>query len=74
MSVLVLLRHGESSWNAADRFTGWIDVGLSEHGAEQARRAGALLAAGGRLPDVVHTSLQSRAIRTGLAVQQGGAG
>jgi 2,3-bisphosphoglycerate-dependent phosphoglycerate mutase len=62
MAVLVLLRHGESAWNVVDVFTGWIDVGLSEHGEQQARRAGALLAARGYLPDVVHTSVQRRAI------------
>lgn len=64
MSVLVLLRHGESDWNAASIFTGWIDVGLSEDGEGQARRAGAALAAAGHLPEVVHTSVQSRAIRS----------
>jgi 2,3-bisphosphoglycerate-dependent phosphoglycerate mutase len=64
MSELVLLRHGESAWNAANVFTGWIDVPLSEHGEEQARQAGALLAADGRLPEVVHTSVQCRAIKT----------
>ncbi len=64
MSVLVLLRHGESAWNAANVFAGWIDVGLSEHGEEQARQAGALLAASRCLPEVVHTSVQVRAIRT----------
>lgn len=64
MAVLVLLRHGESAWNAADIFTGWIDVRLSEHGERQAQRAGTLLAATGVLPDVVHTSVQRRAIRT----------
>ena len=64
MSVVVLLRHGESEWNAANVFTGWIDVGLSEHGAQQAQEAGAILAAGGYFPDVVHTSVQRRAIRT----------
>jgi len=45
--VLVLLRHGESAWNAANVFTGWIDVELSEQGEKQAQRAGALLAASG---------------------------
>jgi 2,3-bisphosphoglycerate-dependent phosphoglycerate mutase len=64
MSVLVLLRHGESAWNAANVFTGWIDVGLSEHGEEQARQAGSLLAADAYLPEVVHTSVQRRAIRS----------
>jgi 2,3-bisphosphoglycerate-dependent phosphoglycerate mutase len=62
--VLVLLRHGESAWNAADLFAGWIDVGLSAHGRQQARRAGQLLAARGYLPDVVHTSMQTRAIQS----------
>ena len=64
MAVLVLLRHGESAWNAKDLFAGWTDVGLSERGREQARRAGALLTARGFLPDVVHTSVQCRAIVT----------
>jgi 2,3-bisphosphoglycerate-dependent phosphoglycerate mutase len=64
MAVLVLLRHGESAWNAANIFTGWIDVELSEHGERQAQQAGALLAASGFFPDVVHTSVQRRAIRT----------
>jgi 2,3-bisphosphoglycerate-dependent phosphoglycerate mutase len=60
----VLLRHGESAWNAADVFTGWIDVELSEHGERQAQQAGELLAAGGLFPDIAHTSVQRRAIRT----------
>jgi 2,3-bisphosphoglycerate-dependent phosphoglycerate mutase len=64
MSVLVLLRHGESAWNAANVFTGWIDVALSESGERQARQAGALLAVGRYLPEVVHTSVQRRAITT----------
>ena len=64
MSVLVLLRHGESAWNAANVFAGWIDVALSEHGEEQAQRAGALLAASDYFPEVVHTSVQRRAIRS----------
>ncbi len=64
MAVLVLLRHGESAWNAADVFTGWTDVALSDRGERQAREAGELLAARGLRPDVVHTSVQRRAIRT----------
>jgi 2,3-bisphosphoglycerate-dependent phosphoglycerate mutase len=64
VSVLVLLRHGESAWNAANVFTGWIDVELSEHGERQAQRAGALLAASGYFPEVVHTSVQRRAIHS----------
>lgn len=62
--VLVLLRHGESAWNAGNIFTGWIDVELSENGEKQAQRAGALLAASGHFPEVVHTSVQRRAIHT----------
>jgi 2,3-bisphosphoglycerate-dependent phosphoglycerate mutase len=62
MASLVLLRHGESAWNAAGVFAGWIDVALSEHGKHQAERAGALLAARDFLPDVAHTSMQRRAI------------
>jgi 2,3-bisphosphoglycerate-dependent phosphoglycerate mutase len=64
MAVLVLLRHGESAWNAADVFTGWIDVGLSERGERQVRQAGQLLAARGHFPHVVHTSVQRRAIQS----------
>jgi 2,3-bisphosphoglycerate-dependent phosphoglycerate mutase len=61
---LVLLRHGESEWNALDLFTGWVDVGLSRKGETEARRAGELLRDRGPLPDVLHTSVQRRAIRT----------
>jgi 2,3-bisphosphoglycerate-dependent phosphoglycerate mutase len=64
MGVLVLLRHGESEWNAKDLFAGWTDVELSARGAAQAVSAGQSLAAQGLLPDVVHTSVQRRAIRT----------
>jgi 2,3-bisphosphoglycerate-dependent phosphoglycerate mutase len=64
MPTLVLLRHGESEWNLANRFTGWVDVDLSPRGEEEAGRAGELLLAAGLAPDVVHTSLQKRAIRT----------
>jgi 2,3-bisphosphoglycerate-dependent phosphoglycerate mutase len=62
--VLLVLRHGESEWNALDLFTGWVDVGLSRRGAEEAARAGRLLRDRGVLPDVVHTSMLRRAIRT----------
>jgi len=62
--TLVLLRHGESEWNAANLFTGWWDADLSERGAAEADRAGELLAEAALLPDVAHTSLQTRAIRT----------
>ena len=61
---LLLLRHGESVWNEQGLFTGWIDVGLSERGEQEAIRAGELLAARDLLPDVVHTSVLVRAIRT----------
>ncbi|WP_432571562.1 phosphoglyceromutase [Kineococcus sp. SYSU DK005] len=62
--TLVLLRHGESEWNARNLFTGWVDVALSEKGRAEAARGGKLLASSGVLPDVVHTSLLRRAITT----------
>ncbi len=62
--TLVLLRHGQSVWNLENLFTGWYDAGLTEQGEAEARAGGALLADKGVLPDVVHTSLQTRAIRT----------
>ena len=61
---LVLLRHGESTWNLENRFTGWTDVGLTERGVEEAHAAGRLLKAEGYSFDVVHTSLLRRAILT----------
>ncbi|MEZ5382592.1 MAG: 2,3-diphosphoglycerate-dependent phosphoglycerate mutase [Microthrixaceae bacterium] len=61
---LVLLRHGQSEWNAEGIFTGWVDVELSDVGLVEAIEAGGLLAEAGVHPDVVHTSLQKRAIRT----------
>jgi 2,3-bisphosphoglycerate-dependent phosphoglycerate mutase len=61
---LLLLRHGESEWNALGLFTGWVDVPLSEKGQAEAKRAGELLAAADMLPDVLHTSLLRRAIST----------
>ena len=64
MPTLLLLRHGESVWNAKNLFTGWVDVPLSEVGEVEARRGGELLAEAGLLPDVVHTSLLRRAIST----------
>ena len=60
----MLLRHGESEWNAKNLFTGWVDVGLTEKGIAEARRGGELLREAGLLPDVVHTSVLRRAIRT----------
>ncbi len=62
--TLVLLRHGESEWNAKNLFTGWVDVDLTVKGRDEAKRGGELLAENGILPDVVHTSLLTRAIRT----------
>jgi 2,3-bisphosphoglycerate-dependent phosphoglycerate mutase len=64
MRTLVLLRHGESEWNSKGLFTGWVDVGLSETGAQEAARGGALLAESGLHPSVVHTSVLTRAIQT----------
>jgi 2,3-bisphosphoglycerate-dependent phosphoglycerate mutase len=61
---LVLLRHGESEWNAKNLFTGWVDVRLSDKGEAEARLGGQMLAERGLLPDVVHTSLLRRAINT----------
>ncbi|HNJ79051.1 MAG TPA: phosphoglyceromutase [Marmoricola sp.] len=64
MSTLILLRHGESEWNAKNLFTGWVDVALTDKGRQEATRGGEQLVAAGILPDVVHTSLQRRAITT----------
>ncbi|CAN5524649.1 phosphoglyceromutase [soil metagenome] len=63
-STLVLLRHGQSTWNAENLFTGWWDADLSDLGRTEATGAGTLMAEAGIRPDVVHTSLQTRAIRT----------
>lgn len=62
--TLILLRHGESEWNAKSLFTGWVDVQLTDKGRAEAVRGGEQLLAAGILPDVVHTSLQRRAINT----------
>ena len=61
---LILLRHGESQWNAKNLFTGWVDVELSEKGKDEAKRGGQLLKEAKLLPDVLHTSLLKRAIET----------
>jgi 2,3-bisphosphoglycerate-dependent phosphoglycerate mutase len=61
---LVLLRHGQSTWNADGRFTGWVDAPLSDLGREEARSAGQVLDQASVRPDVVHTSLLTRAIET----------
>jgi 2,3-bisphosphoglycerate-dependent phosphoglycerate mutase len=64
MSTLILIRHGESEWNAKGLFTGWVDTGLSERGRAEAARGGEQLAEAGLTPDVVHTSVLNRAIQT----------
>ena len=64
MSTLMLLRHGESTWNAEGLFTGWVDVGLSAKGAAEAAQGGKLLREAGLRPDIVHTSVLTRAIQT----------
>jgi len=64
MSTLVLIRHGESVWNSEGLFTGWVDVGLSPKGVDEAVNSGRLLDEAGLRPDVVHTSVLTRAIQT----------
>ena len=64
MPTLVLIRHGQSTWNLENRFTGWWDVDVTEKGAQEARDAGALMAAKGLDFDLTFTSLQTRAIKT----------
>jgi len=63
-STLILLRHGQSQWNATNQFTGWVDVDLTDKGRAEAVRAGELIAGEDRLPDVLYTSLLRRAIIT----------
>jgi 2,3-bisphosphoglycerate-dependent phosphoglycerate mutase len=73
MRTLVLLRHGESEWNSKGLFTGWVDVGLSAAGAQEAVNGGKLLARSGLKPSVVHTSVLTRAIQTAnLALEEAG--
>ncbi len=64
MKKLILLRHGESTWNRENRFTGWTDVPLSEKGVEEAREAGRLLREEGFTFDIAYTSVLKRAIKT----------
>jgi 2,3-bisphosphoglycerate-dependent phosphoglycerate mutase len=61
---LVLLRHGESTWNAKNLFTGWVDVPLSDRGQQEATRGATLMSERGILPDILHTSVLRRAITT----------
>jgi len=73
MRTLVLLRHGESEWNSKGLFTGWVDVGLSATGAQEAVNGGKLLARSGLKPTVVHTSVLTRAIQTAnIALEEAG--
>ncbi|MBF0663947.1 MAG: 2,3-diphosphoglycerate-dependent phosphoglycerate mutase [Brevundimonas sp.] len=65
MPRLILLRHGQSQWNLENRFTGWVDVDLTAEGEAQARRGGELIAGAGFRPDVMFTSVLTRAKRTG---------
>ncbi len=68
---LILLRHGESEWNAKNLFTGWVDVDINEKGLAEAERGGVLLKDEGLLPDKLHTSLLRRAIHTANIVLDG---
>jgi len=71
--ALILLRHGQSTWNLENLFTGWTDVGLTARGQEEAREAGRLMVAEGLHPDVLHTSVLIRAIETAdLALESAG--
>ncbi|MFT6563963.1 MAG: 2,3-bisphosphoglycerate-dependent phosphoglycerate mutase [Actinomycetes bacterium] len=62
--ILILLRHGQSKWNAKNLFTGWVDVALTEQGTAEATRGGELMTKAGLHPDVLHTSVLQRAITT----------
>ncbi len=64
MKKLVLLRHGESTWNKENRFTGWVDVGLSDRGIDEAIQAGRILSREGYIFDIAYTSVLKRAIKT----------
>jgi 2,3-bisphosphoglycerate-dependent phosphoglycerate mutase len=73
MRTLVLLRHGESEWNSKGLFTGWVDVGLSGTGAQEAENGGRLLVQAGLRPAVLHTSVLTRAIQTAhIALEEAG--
>ncbi len=75
MPTLVLLRHGQSQWNLENRFTGWVDVGLTPRGEAEAKKAGELLKAAGVHFDRAYTSVLTRAIRTGeTALAEAGQG
>ncbi len=70
MPHLALLRHGQSRWNLENRFTGWVDVDLTPEGEAQAKRGGALLKESGVTFDIMHTSVLTRAIRTGALAME----
>jgi 2,3-bisphosphoglycerate-dependent phosphoglycerate mutase len=70
-STLILLRHGESEWNAKNQFTGWVDVDINEKGVAEAKRGAELLVTENLLPDVVHTSVLRRAIHTAYLALDG---
>ena len=70
-STLILLRHGESEWNAKNLFTGWVDVDINDKGVAEAKRGAELLKEQNLLPDVVHTSLLRRAIHTAYLALDG---
>ena len=73
MPKLILVRHGQSEWNLANRFTGWWDVDVTEKGVEEARAAGRLMKEKGVLPTLAFTSVQKRAIKTlHLALEEAG--
>ena len=73
--TLILLRHGQSTWNLENRFTGWTDVGLTAQGEQEARAAGTMIVESGLEPDVLHTSVLRRAIETAdLTVAEAGWG
>ena len=73
MPRLILLRHGQSQWNLENRFTGWVDVDLTDQGEAEAKRGGELIARAGFKPDVMFTSVLNRAKRTGaMALESAG--
>ena len=73
MPRLILLRHGQSQWNLENRFTGWVDVDLTDQGEAEAKRGGELIAKAGFKPDVMFTSVLNRAKRTGaMALESAG--
>jgi len=73
MPLLILLRHGQSRWNLENRFTGWVDVDLTEEGEAQARKAGTLIAGSELHVDEAYTSVLTRAVRTcNLALDSAG--